>query len=300
MPSRKRRRVMEFLMDVPYISQVSVKSTYYIFHAYNSASHYICSMFLNRCTLTALLLAFLVPTVHAQQRPYSIVHYTTDHGLPQNSITGIAFDRWGYCWLGTEMGLVRFDGKSFTVFSTYNVPGLRAERIRILTTDSAGTVYAQNELRQNLVVKTPGPYEAPRPELVPPDQPLWVVYGHVTENPTMVQYLADRRHVAHIHNFPNGDSYHVEHGKLQYVHNNRMYTLYSRQNNEPMRGAAVGNAFMLIDYNGKIKVWENGKQLTNIATIDGPLHQNKSWLSGRNYLPDCIAKLCARPCNEAS
>jgi Signal transduction histidine kinase len=131
-PSRKRRRVMEFLMDVPYISQVSVKSTYYIFHAYNSASHYICSMFLNRCTLTALLLAFLVPTVHAQQRPYSIVHYTTDHGLPQNSITGIAFDRWGYCWLGTEMGLVRFDGKSFTVFSTYNVPGLRAERIRLL------------------------------------------------------------------------------------------------------------------------------------------------------------------------
>lgn len=47
-----------------------------------------------------------------------------------------------------------------------------------------------------------------------------------------------------------------------------------------MRGAAVGNAFMLIDNNGKIKVWENGKQLTDITTIEGLLHQNKSWLSG--------------------
>src|SRR5688572_14698395 len=31
-----------------------------------------------------------------------ISQYTTDHGLPQNSVKFIAFDKWGFCWISTE------------------------------------------------------------------------------------------------------------------------------------------------------------------------------------------------------
>ena len=49
--------------------------------------------------------------------------WKTDNGLPQNSIQAILQTRDGYIWLGTERGLVRFDGVQFTVFDKGNTPG---------------------------------------------------------------------------------------------------------------------------------------------------------------------------------
>ena len=46
--------------------------------------------------------------------------WTNDQGLPQNSILAITQTRDGYMWLGTQAGLVRFDGARFHVFSTAN------------------------------------------------------------------------------------------------------------------------------------------------------------------------------------
>ncbi|MEO8225726.1 MAG: two-component regulator propeller domain-containing protein, partial [Gammaproteobacteria bacterium] len=61
------------------------------------------------------------------QKPISqYVHdiWTIDQGLPQNSVLGIAQGSDGYLWLGTEAGLVRFDGVSFTTFTSANTSGL--------------------------------------------------------------------------------------------------------------------------------------------------------------------------------
>ncbi|MFQ5571919.1 MAG: two-component regulator propeller domain-containing protein [Rhodothermales bacterium] len=46
--------------------------------------------------------------------------WTTDEGLPQNSVNAIVQTRDGYLWLGTYEGLVRFDGVRFTVFDKLN------------------------------------------------------------------------------------------------------------------------------------------------------------------------------------
>lgn len=47
---------------------------------------------------------------------YNVRHYTSEDGLPQNSVNAITQDRDGYIWLTTNMGLARFDGQSFVTF----------------------------------------------------------------------------------------------------------------------------------------------------------------------------------------
>jgi ligand-binding sensor domain-containing protein len=47
---------------------------------------------------------------------YSITHYTSQNGLPQNSAKGVELDKDGFLWIGTEAGLVRFDGQWFKLY----------------------------------------------------------------------------------------------------------------------------------------------------------------------------------------
>lgn len=44
----------------------------------------------------------------------------TEH-LPQNSVKSIAPDKYGFVWMTTENGLVRFDGKNFKTFNSSNI-----------------------------------------------------------------------------------------------------------------------------------------------------------------------------------
>ena len=78
----------------------------------------------------ALLLLLLSARASALDPRKSITQYAlqvwkTENGLPQNAIQAIAQTRDGYLWLGTERGLVRFDGVQFTVFDKGNTPGLQ-------------------------------------------------------------------------------------------------------------------------------------------------------------------------------
>src|SRR6476661_4162473 len=77
------------------------------------------------------------------QRPISqYLHdiWTIDQGLPQNGILAIAQGRDGYLWLGTEAGLVRFDGVSFTTFTTATSSALKDNYISAVMVDSSGDV----------------------------------------------------------------------------------------------------------------------------------------------------------------
>ncbi len=58
------------------------------------------------------------------QSNYKVNQYTSENGLPQNSIKDIAADSDGFIWLATEDGLVRFDGRQFKVFTSAHLkPG---------------------------------------------------------------------------------------------------------------------------------------------------------------------------------
>lgn len=48
--------------------------------------------------------------------------WTTDHGLPHNTVLSVIQARDGYLWIGTVGGLARFDGQRFLIFNSQNSP----------------------------------------------------------------------------------------------------------------------------------------------------------------------------------
>jgi PAS domain S-box-containing protein len=105
----------------------------------------------NRGILTLLVVsaaAFLLPsTVEADLDPAkSITQYvhdvwTTESGLPQSSVLAIAQSPDGYLWLGTEEGLLRFDGVRFVTFDKRNTPSLQSDEVDALLVDRRGDLW---------------------------------------------------------------------------------------------------------------------------------------------------------------
>lgn len=77
--------------------------------------------------LLLLCLLAAVPAA-AQYRPYRFDSWTTDNGLPQNSVFRIVQTRDGYLWMTTFDGLARFDGVRFTVFDKSASKGINSSR----------------------------------------------------------------------------------------------------------------------------------------------------------------------------
>ncbi len=73
------------------------------------------------------------------QFPHEV--WKVEDGLPQNSIQAILQTRDGYLWLGTQEGLVRFDGVRFAVFNKRSVKALKSNYILTLFEDSHGNLW---------------------------------------------------------------------------------------------------------------------------------------------------------------
>jgi ligand-binding sensor domain-containing protein len=101
-----------------------------------------------KCRISVLIFTLLSIYSNAQVVPfisekslspeekYSIQAWTTENGLPQNSVNSITQTKDGYLWLATFDGLVRFDGLKFKTFNTTNTPEFKSNGIKKLFTDS--------------------------------------------------------------------------------------------------------------------------------------------------------------------
>ncbi|HEY4287665.1 MAG TPA: ATP-binding protein [Puia sp.] len=75
---------------------------------------------------------------------YSVQHFTDENGLPQNSINDMLFDNDGYLWLASQVGLVRFNGRSFKLFYPNDKP-IMESNILYLGKDHRGIFYFQTD-----------------------------------------------------------------------------------------------------------------------------------------------------------
>lgn len=74
-----------------------------------------------------------------------LINYNSENGLPQNSAKSASLDKDGFLWVGTEMGLARFDGNRFKTFNHNNTPQLAYDRIVRVGLMNDHTMYFRDE-----------------------------------------------------------------------------------------------------------------------------------------------------------
>ena len=100
------------------------------------------------CALLSLPLAAIFSDVALAIDPartfsqYNHRVWKIEDGLPQSSVNAVAQTHDGYIWLGTEDGLVRFDGIHFTIFDRAKDPGIRNNFITVLLATDKGDLWA--------------------------------------------------------------------------------------------------------------------------------------------------------------
>src|SRR5579862_3583749 len=80
----------------------------------------------------------LLPLAASAQR-YVFKYYANEQGLGNLEVTCLFQDHTGFLWAGTENGLYRYDGLSFTAFGT--AEGLPSEHILSLRETADGTLW---------------------------------------------------------------------------------------------------------------------------------------------------------------
>jgi signal transduction histidine kinase/ligand-binding sensor domain-containing protein/CheY-like chemotaxis protein len=88
------------------------------------------------------------PATPAPLKALSQYHHDvwqTEHGLPSNGVRAALQTRDGYLWFGTEAGLVRFDGVTFTTFDRNSKPALKATDITAIYEDRNGALWVGGE-----------------------------------------------------------------------------------------------------------------------------------------------------------
>jgi ligand-binding sensor domain-containing protein len=73
---------------------------------------------------------------------YAQTHYESRDGMPHGLANSIAQTSDGYLWTGSEEGLARFDGASFTTFDHRKTDGIPANMFTALAVDPAGQLWA--------------------------------------------------------------------------------------------------------------------------------------------------------------
>jgi diguanylate cyclase (GGDEF)-like protein len=114
--------------------------------------------------LITILAAFLVtPAAFALNPEKKLSQYRMDtwdskDGLPRSVITAIAQTPDGYLWVGSGLGIVRFDGASFSVFNPGNSVGLTRAGIGTLRVSPAGDLWVGTD-GSGFGTFTPGRYQ---------------------------------------------------------------------------------------------------------------------------------------------
>lgn len=89
---------------------------------------------------SSLLTLTFAATLLCGQPNWSVRHFNSNNGLPQNSVNDLFMDTLGYLWIATEGGLARFDGQ---VFKQFELPGggvPRSERMQEITSSPSGEI----------------------------------------------------------------------------------------------------------------------------------------------------------------
>ncbi len=110
-----------------------------------------------RFLLVCVLILCAMPS-GASITDYVVKQWNIKDGLPSQSLKSVVQDQQGYIWLGTQFGLSRFDGNTFTNYNTQNSSFLPSNGINKLLIDSNGLLWVGT--KSGLVVINPATFSA--------------------------------------------------------------------------------------------------------------------------------------------
>lgn len=90
--------------------------------------------------LVVLLLAMPVASAGAGPRHYTVTGWSMEQGLPHPLVHSVAQDRDGFLWVGTWEGVVRFNGRDFSLFDRQNTPGVELAGVFSIVPEADGGV----------------------------------------------------------------------------------------------------------------------------------------------------------------
>ena len=97
--------------------------------------------------ILALLFLVAMNSAYAEEQTVESIkfdHFSTKQGLPQNTVFAINQDNEGFVWLGTQSGLIRFDGYRINNYkhNPLDENSLSSNLITAITTDDKGRIWS--------------------------------------------------------------------------------------------------------------------------------------------------------------
>jgi signal transduction histidine kinase/ligand-binding sensor domain-containing protein len=96
---------------------------------------------LRRFALVLGLMGILWGRAAAEDSGFLVTNWRNEDGLPHSIINAVIQTQDGYLWIGTYVGLVRFDGVRFVHYTPSNMPELGDGRVANLFKGRAGTLW---------------------------------------------------------------------------------------------------------------------------------------------------------------
>ena len=217
---------------------------------------------------------------------YAVQHFTDENGLPQNSINDLLFDKNGYLWLASQVGLVRYDGSSFKLYYPNDKP-IMESNITLLGKDDKGSIYFQTIDHQLYCYagnngKALAPLNTPasrQPLLLNAQKRLFDFSTFLKNAPTPAK-ARERQAIfddvfVHNENFyvtDVGSVYLLYHDSLFYYNGNELYPL-SRLRAPDCRFLTAGNRFFILNRDKLLDVFEAQRTIAHDLTIEADPRQ---------------------------
>ena len=100
-------------------------------------------IFFGSLLMFPLLFVSAQPALNPERQltQYVLDNWTTDEGLPTNTLLHLYQTRAGYLWISSYDGLVRFDGLNFTAFNSQNTEVFKSNTFTQMSQDRQGTLW---------------------------------------------------------------------------------------------------------------------------------------------------------------
>src|SRR5258708_33115985 len=126
--------------------------------------------------LTAFAVSAFIPTARALDPHRALIQYTHDRwgseqGFPGGMVYSIAETTDGYLWIGSEQGLVRFDGLNFHLMRRTDAPAVPTGPVLGLTADTEGNLWIRTQ-SMGLLPFRDAVFQDVLPVLRSPDPPV--------------------------------------------------------------------------------------------------------------------------------